>query len=129
MNPPAIVRWSLLAIVGLVLSNTGAAADSRPEQPIAFVHVNVVPMDKDQVLRDQTVIVNGGRIQGVGPAASTALPKDARVIRAAGQFLLPGLTDMHVHLYFPEELALYVANGVTTVFNLNGRPAGPPVLA
>jgi hypothetical protein len=123
MNPPAIVRWSLLAIVGLVLSNTGAAADSRPEQPIAFVHVNVVPMDKDQVLRDQTVIVNGGRIQGVGPAASTALPKDARVIRAAGQFLLPGLTDMHVHLYFPEELALYVANGVTTVFNLNGRPA------
>lgn len=123
MTPSAIVRWSLLAIVGLFFSNTSAAENPRPEQPVAFVHVNVVPMDKDQLLRDQTVIVNDGRIRAVGPAATTPVPKGAQVVRAAGQYLLPGLADMHVHLYFPEELTLYVVNGVTTVFNLNGQPA------
>ena len=35
---------------------------------------------------------------------------------------MPGLADMHVHLYAPQELTLYVVNGVTTVFDLDGRP-------
>jgi len=30
---------------------------------------------------------------------------------------------MHVHLYTADELPLYVVNGVTSVFNLDGRPA------
>jgi hypothetical protein len=94
MNPLSIVRWSLLALVGLVLSNPSDAANPRPEPAVAFVHVNVVPMDRDQVLRDQTVIVNAGRIHTIGPAASTPLPKHARVIRASGQYLFPGTDGM-----------------------------------
>src|SRR4029453_14294883 len=43
---------------------------------------------------------------------------------AKGRYLMPGLADMHVHLYAAEELPLYPVNGVTSVFNLNGRP-GP----
>ncbi|MGZ4819953.1 MAG: amidohydrolase family protein, partial [Terriglobales bacterium] len=35
----------------------------------------------------------------------------------------PGLVDAHVHLLSPNELPLYLANGVTTVFNLDGHPA------
>ena len=30
---------------------------------------------------------------------------------------------MQVHLYTADELPLYVVNGVTSVFNLDGRPA------
>ncbi len=97
------------------------SAPSRP--PIVFVHANVVPMDGDRVLRDQTVVVSGGRIAAVGPAGTTPIPRGARVIDAAGRYLSPGLADMHVHVYAPQELTLYVVNGVTTVFNLNGRPA------
>lgn len=47
----------------------------------------------------------------------------ARVVDASGLFLIPGLADLHVHVYVPEELTLYAALGVTTVFNLEGRPA------
>lgn len=47
----------------------------------------------------------------------------ARVVDASGLFLIPGLADLHVHVYVPEELTLYAALGVTTVFNLDGRPA------
>lgn len=123
MKTSSIVRLVLLASVGFVLCLAANAASSQPESWVAIAHVNVVPMDRNQILRDQTVIVHNDRIQSIGPSAGTAIPKQARVIRADGQYLLPGLADMHVHLYFPEELTLYVANGVTTVFNLNGQPA------
>ncbi|MDQ6893328.1 MAG: amidohydrolase family protein [Acidobacteriota bacterium] len=107
-----------MLLPGHLLGSTPASNSS----PTAFVGVYVVPMDSERVLRDQTVVVSGGRIQAVGSAGSTPIPKGARVVRAAGQYLMPGLADMHVHLYSPEELTLNVANGVTTVFNLDGRP-------
>ena len=109
-----------VALAPRAISGLPSAA-SRP--PIVFVHANVVPMDEDRVLRDQMVVVSGGRIAAVGPAGTTPVPRGARVVDAAGRYLSPGLADMHVHVYAPEELTLYVVNGITTVFNLNGRPA------
>ena len=50
------------------------------------------PMD------DAAVLVNGARIEAVGPAASVAAPPDAAVIDARGMALLPGLIDCHDHL-------------------------------
>jgi len=94
----------------------------RP-RPIALVHVNLVPMNREAVLPDQTVIVRNGKIESIGAAATTAVPKDAQVVEGRGKFLIPGLTDSHVHLQTPIEFSVYLANGVTTVFNLDGRPA------
>jgi tetratricopeptide (TPR) repeat protein len=118
-NRLMICRCFFLAVAGILFAHSASAGDSTT----AFVHVNVVPMDREEVLHDQNVIISNGRIQAMGPADATPVPKDARVISGTGQYLMPGLADMHVHLYFPEELSLYVANGVTTVFNLNGAPA------
>ena len=47
---------------------------------------------------DAAVLVNGARIEAVGPAASVAAPPDAAVIDAKGMTLLPGLIDCHDHL-------------------------------
>ena len=114
------IRLSL----GLMLLAAAALAAPGKEElsPIAFVHAHVVPMDEDRLLRDQTVIVVGGRITATGPSATTPVPRGARIVDAKGRYLMPGLADMHVHLYAPQELTLYVVNGVTTVFDLNGRP-------
>ncbi|HEV2802102.1 MAG TPA: amidohydrolase family protein [Pyrinomonadaceae bacterium] len=90
---------------------------------VAFVNVNVVPMDKEGVLENQTVIISDGRISEMGAAGKTKVPQGATRIEGKGRYLLPGLVDMHAHLYSPGELPLYLANGVTTVYNLNGRPA------
>ncbi len=105
---------------GLILAAVLALAGGS--DVTAFVHANVVPMDSDRVLRDQTVVVSGGRIAAMGPTATNPVPEGARVVDARGGYLSPGLADMHVHIYTPQELTLYVANGVTTVFNLSGRP-------
>jgi imidazolonepropionase-like amidohydrolase len=75
------------------------------------------------VLEDQTVVVEADRIAQVGSADSVKLPADARVVDGNGKYLIPGLVDAHVHLQSQTEFALYLANGVTAVFNLDGRPA------
>ena len=41
---------------------TASDAPSDSAAPVAFLGVNVIPMDADRVLADQTVIVSGDRI-------------------------------------------------------------------
>jgi len=93
---------------------------------VAFVGVNVLPMTSaDAILLDRTVLVRDGHISAIGPAATVKLPPRTVRLDARGQYLMPGLVDAHVHLeHFrePSLLALFLANGVTTVRNMDGRP-------
>jgi len=96
---------------------------ATPATTLAFVDVNVLPMDGETVLRRQVVIVEGGFIRRIGPVGELEPPVGAQVINGDGvRYLVPGLTDAHVHLPEGAEnwLSLFVANGVTTVFNLEG---------
>jgi imidazolonepropionase-like amidohydrolase len=92
--------WRLL-VLGLTLAPWMGAQ----ERPVAFVDVMVVPMDKEQVLPHQTVVVVGGRITQMGYSASVKLPLDALKIDGKGKFLMPGLADMHVHFIRPAIVA------------------------
>lgn len=100
-------------------------------QSIAFVNVNVVPFDRERILEGQTVIVRDGRIAAIGPVSKTKVPDGALKIDGRGKYLMPGLADMHVHLYpgagqkddlASQQLQLFLANGVTTVRNMIGKP-------
>jgi imidazolonepropionase-like amidohydrolase len=93
---------------------------------IAIVNTTVLPLTANGlVLANHTVVIAADRIAIVGPSASTNIPKGTRRIDGRGKFVIPGLADMHVHLeYFDEPgiLGLFIANGVTTVRNMDGRP-------
>jgi imidazolonepropionase-like amidohydrolase len=89
---------------------------------LAIEHVTVIPMVRDTTLIDQTVLVAGDRIVWIGPAAEARVPAGARRIDGRGRFLIPGLADMHVHIDHVEDLARWVAAGVTTVRNMRGHP-------
>jgi imidazolonepropionase-like amidohydrolase len=101
----------------------------------AFVGVNVVPMDRERILEDQTVVIENGHIAALGPSAELKPPRGAVQIDGAGKYLMPGLTEMHGHLPSPETpeavteniLFLYVANGVTTVRGMQGNPSQIPL--
>lgn len=58
-----------LALAPLVCWSAGAAQGVHAGDPAAtaFVQVNVLPLDRDGVLRDQTVLVEQGKIKAVGP--------------------------------------------------------------
>ena len=99
-------------------------------QVVVFENVNVIPMDRDRLIPQQTVIVRDGRIAQIGAAASVKAPAGAMRVDGAGKYLMPGLGEMHGHLtaaYLPKEAAadilfLYIANGVTTVRAMLGNP-------
>jgi imidazolonepropionase-like amidohydrolase len=86
-------------------------------------------MDTERVLSHHTVLIRDGLIVEVAPAATVAVPPGARRIDGTGRYLVPGLTDAHVHLRDTSELLSYLAHGVTTVVHLSG-PLGnlPDVL-
>ena len=110
-------RWAPCLVWFLAGSAPVAAAETW-----ALVDVNVIPMDGERVLTDQTVIIRDGVITKLGPSDRVELPERVHLIQAKGHFLLPGLVDMHVHLNQRDELFLYPAFGVTRVFNLDGAP-------
>ena len=52
-----------------------------------------------EVIRNGVVCIENDRITAVGPASTIATGgRDAQVIDAAGQFVMPGMIDCHVHL-------------------------------
>jgi imidazolonepropionase-like amidohydrolase len=86
---------------------------------------------------DAVVLIEDDRIRSVAPAAQTVIPEQAKVIDARGRYVIPGLLDANVHLFFPlpeicleyegryedliEEAAqLVLRSGVTTVFDTWG---------
>ena len=88
----------------------------------AFVGFNVIPMTRDTVLRDHTVLVADGKITAVGPANNVRVPRGATRFDGGGRFLLPALADMHTHTTKPRELAMFASYGVLTILNMAWSP-------
>ncbi len=114
-------QTSIYFFLGLFICTLAQAQDIT-----AFTNVNVLPMDRDQVLTAHTVVVEGDWIRSVG--ADIEVPSGAHIIDGTGKFLMPGLAEMHGHVPRPDEpaqytedvLFLYVANGITTVRGMLG---------
>ena len=89
----------------------------------AFTRVNVVPMDRERVIYAQTVYIRNGKIAEIQPTHDLKPPQTVPQIDAKNElYLLPGLADMHIHLYYTGDLTSCLANGVTTVRNMGGKP-------
>lgn len=118
-------RWARRCQLPAVLFSVVLAGGCSLAQPsrtalLAIVNVTVIDVVAGQQVAGQTVLVRGSRIERVGPAARVGVPAGATVVDGAGRYLLPGLADMHVHLYTEGDLLTYVANGITTVRNMAG---------
>ena len=95
----------------------------QPPQFLVVTHISVVDVSTGETKPDMTVIISDGRIREIGSSTTARIPEAAQVVEAGGKFLIPGLWDMHVHIfnqisrrppntwYFP----LFIANGVTSV--------------
>jgi len=137
----------ILFLIILSISIFFSCGTKTVEGDIAFIHVNVIPMDKEQILLDQTVVLKDGLIIDLGLSSSINVSSNTTQIDASGQYLIPALSDMHVHiegdawnLIFPKEaqyskeqldfsklLFLYIANGVTTIQVMSAFPEHPGI--
>jgi hypothetical protein len=109
-----------------------AAAVPAGQQPaaIAIERVSVIPMDRERVLADHTVLVRDGRIAEIGPAGRITVPSSATRVDGQGQYLMPALAEMHAHVpsgpaagQAERVLFLYVANGIGTIRSMLGDPS------
>ncbi|MCW9029453.1 MAG: amidohydrolase family protein [Kangiella sp.] len=120
-----------------ITQHTALAQENEENKTIALTNVNVIPMTvENKVIENTTVVVVDNKISAIGGK----IPNDAMIIDGEGKWLIPGLIDMHVHnlvdgspgnnyptkgasIFFDNQdiMLLYVANGVTTAFELSGR--------
>ncbi|WP_309085534.1 amidohydrolase family protein [Chelativorans sp.] len=86
-------------------------------RPVAFVNVNVVPMDGPHVLRGQTVLIRDGVVAALG--RGIVPPAEAQSIDGHGRlWVSPGLADMHNHCDTRHDMAVMLAKGITTTLNM-----------
>lgn len=91
---------------------------------VVFKNVNVIPMTSEIVLENRDVYVKGNQIDAIVPTGTDIQGQADIIIDGEGKYLIPGLADMHVHIYRNIEgsdLPLYIATGVTTIRDCNGR--------
>ena len=75
------------------------AAQARPSGRIALTGARIVTMrgGSDEVIDNGVVVINGDRIEAVGPLAATTIPAGTRSIDVSGKTIIPGLIDAHWH--------------------------------
>lgn len=114
----------ILTFVTFFLACTGLATGVQASEPrqadFVFDHVNIVPMTKAVVQRDKSVVVRDGTIVAITDIHKSGQYRSAKHVDGGGMYLMPGLSDMHVHLRMPRQdfFDLNLAAGVTTVFNM-----------
>ena len=122
------LRAALVLSVCLLFAYCVTAQTENAPQQIVITRVTVINPGTSSVRPDVTVVITGDRITTVSDAAGFPVPKNSLVMDGGGQYLIPGLWDMHVHSAFGDWfpggrdiiLPLFIANGVTGVRDMGG---------
>ena len=101
---------------------------SAHSQSLAIQHATVVDVTDGSLHTDQTVLIASNRITAIG--AEIRVPEGAEVVDATGGYLIPGLWDMHTHIFNNNDpqppntwyFSLMLANGVTGVRDMFVKP-------
>jgi imidazolonepropionase-like amidohydrolase len=138
-----LLSFSILIIFGSCTTSKQAFTSNSQKEKIqkeeiyAIKNVNIIPMTmEDKVIENATVVIKDKKILSI----NDTIPIEATIIDGKDKWLIPGLIDMHVHNLADVNLSsnyptkgatffidtqdfmlLYVANGITTVFELSGR--------
>jgi hypothetical protein len=120
------MKSMLIAAAAAVLLGACHTLPPRTPRPVALAISNVTVIDPKtkSVLPGRSVFIDGDRIVAVSAAKEAGRYVPARSIDGTGRYLIPGLMDMHVHLFLPEPAAptmnLLLANGVTSAREMSG---------
>jgi imidazolonepropionase-like amidohydrolase len=91
-------------------------------QTLTITHATVIDTLTGKTAPDRTVVIDGNRVASIGRSTKHH-PKAGQIVDARGDYLIPGLWDMHTHIYFDSTAAdgtdlilpLFLANGITGV--------------
>ncbi|MGZ5424249.1 MAG: amidohydrolase family protein, partial [Candidatus Aminicenantales bacterium] len=99
----------ILLSTGLVLSLASAApqrnvdrnspGDAQSPAITLLKPARVFDAEDGKTHEGWVVLVKGDKIAAVGPSAQVTAPEGAKTIELAGATLLPGLMDIHSHIF------------------------------
>lgn len=97
---------------------------------ILISNVNIVDVSNGDIRKNQQVVIDSGIIKKITNTIEVAKNYPVQ-IDGKGQYLIPGLAEMHAHIPEPptsqqrieETLFLYLSNGVTTIRGMLGHPS------
>lgn len=98
------------------------AQGPQPPGSVAIVGATVIDATGAAEQNDTTIVVVGAQIVALGPAAEITVPRGARIVDGRGKFVIPGLWDMHVHVFQDEYVPLFLVNGVTGIRHMGAAP-------
>ena len=95
---------------------------------LTITHVTIIDVTNGALRPDMSVTIEGNRIRSIDHSAPSTT-KSAKTIDATGQYLIPGLWDMHTHVFFDHTapdgkdliLPLFIANGITGVRDMGSN--------
>ncbi|HUU32952.1 MAG TPA: amidohydrolase family protein, partial [Vicinamibacterales bacterium] len=95
---------------------------ARPTGSVLLTGGRLITMRGDEIIESGDILVTDNRIAAVGPRGKVAAPAGIRRIDLRGKTVMPGLVDVHSHMWAPRRLHQtavwqYYANlayGVTT---------------
>jgi imidazolonepropionase-like amidohydrolase len=88
-----------VCLLAAILLPALAFAASPAPHPIVLHADNVWTAEDSELHHNWLVLVQGDRIAAVGAAGSFDIPADAQTIELPGMTLMPGLIDLHSHLF------------------------------
>ncbi|CAE7311670.1 unnamed protein product [Symbiodinium pilosum] len=115
----------IVLLTGFGLSGCEQPETVAPVDEYSLAITNVTALDAvNGVQSGVTVLLQGDEIVSVAPSDQAPL-NAAQVIDGSGQFLIPGLWDMHVHVTYEPQLieqmpSLFLDYGITSVRDTGG---------
>jgi imidazolonepropionase-like amidohydrolase len=88
---------ALLLAVAVLPHTLGAQRPPRADTLLAFVGATLIDGTGAAPQANATIVVRGGRIAAVGPRATTAVPRGARIVEVSGKWITPGFVDANIH--------------------------------
>jgi len=124
----------IISIVGVIISNyelkhmyggytemVDTSQFNVVSKPTTITNVSILSSDGSYFIENQTVWLEKGKIVSIDTVPD--FPENIATIDGGGKYLIPGLIDSHVHLWqSPNDLLLYLANGVTHIREMMGSP-------
>jgi hypothetical protein len=85
-------------------------------------NVTLISMENDTTIPHSDILISNERIKQIGKGLHVDSSK-VIMINGINKYLMPGLADMHLHFWGDSTaLRLYIANGVTTIKSMSGKP-------
>jgi len=131
-----VISACIVAAMSCAWPCRGVAAVESVRPSVAITDVTVVDVEQGRTIGLRTVLIEGGRVVAIDEPAASHIPDGAQRVDGHGRFLIPGLVDMHVHLFnnathrppntwaFP----LFIANGITAVREMAAIPQSMPIV-